>query len=186
MLMPLLRKGWLLAIGFGVVALLLAAALLEWHDRGGLSTRLTSHCKTFIASQPESRLTYPGGTVVDYFSNEGYKTLDEIDEPYSVAYIVVPAPQPAVDSWYQSWLEARGWSPFWRLHNNVDLEMTGSWERLKNSADNAPTASLEFASWPADKGGDASHPPDPSKAGITTVRLMYKVGLYQWKSNLCS
>ncbi len=70
--------------------------------------RLTSHCKAFIDSQPEPRLTYPGGTVIFYSSGEGTKTLDEIGDRSSLADIDVSAPRSAVDAWYQSWLQAHG------------------------------------------------------------------------------
>ena len=185
-------KRWLLLLMLvmgPVVVVLIALVLSVSHNNGGfLSNRLTSHCTAFISAQPESRLTYPGGTIVLYASGEGTRTLDEVDDPYSVAYIDVPAAQDSVDAWYLSWVEAHGWSPYEKLSpEDTAGRMTASWVRRKNAADNAPSASLEYASWPANKDGDASHPADPSKQGLTTVQLTYKVSLHGGRSSpLCS
>jgi len=177
-----MSKRWVVVTG--VVALLAVLAVLAVGLANGITLfggRLTSHCKAFIDSQPEPRLTYPGGTLIFYSSGEGTKTLDEVDGPSSLAYIDVPAPQSAVDAWYRSWLQAHGWSLVARYQYPQEI-----WERVKGKTDNAPSVSLEYSSARGDQGFDASYPADPSKKGITAVKLWYKVHLHSYVSTLCS
>ena len=178
--MPRVRKRWVVVIGMVAVLSAVAVVVVPNWDHV-LHGTLTSHCKAFIASQPESRLTYPGGKLILYASGEGTRAFEEVDDPYSLAYIDVPAPQSAVDAWYQSWLQAHGWTLF--AGGQYPQE---TWERVKGNWDNVPSVSLEYSSARGDQGFDATYKPDPSKHDITAVKLIYKVRLYSLGSTLCS